>query len=436
VIWALCRTQLVCAFRRAADAFATSPLIVGGLALAAAVVPALALWGGARLAAPVQYALESDAAATHASAVSLCIAAALVGGVVTALAPGRDALGAQLAAAPLSRRTSFAGSTLLPSTFALTAFAVPPLLFLAPVARGAAPSAAAAMAAAAALGGALVEGCLALARRALHGCAVIAAAALLVAFDPSAALAAALVRDARASSLALAAGSMTLWICAAATRPEPVQGGARVRVVARGPFGCALARYFRARELRIQAWLAIVAAGGGAALLRAVAVPPGGAAVLGACTGILGASSLTLAALGVDRRAEWLWRSAPYRRSALGAIFAVGAVAASSAVALLACAAAVMAAPAAVHRLLPLVAFAALSFAAALIAGAAVPWRAGRAAEQLATYAAFAAVAAALAAALAKLAPLVHAEAGTAAGVLAGFVLVAGVITSVTAAAR
>jgi hypothetical protein len=249
-------------------------------------------------------------------------------------------------------------------------------------------------------------------------------------------LAAALRGSSSASVYIVAGLALALWLAAAAFRPDAPLTRAAVRMLARGTFTSALARYVRVRELRIQAFAAVAAAGAGAALLRAVQMPRSSAAAVAAATGVLGAAVFPLAAAGIDARADWLWRAAPRSRAVLACLFEAAALLAAAVVALVAVLAALAAAPVAPGRVLPLAAFAAVAFAAALVAGAVVPWRPRRPAEQLGTYAAFVLLGSMLAAALARLAVVVDAESGARAAALAVVVLAAALGSSALLAAR
>jgi hypothetical protein len=437
VTWALCSAQLRCARRRASAAFAASPVLVGAGVLGVALLPAVALWFGTRLGPTLRDAAAEDARLARSMGLSACLAAALAGVVLALIAPGVRALGAQLAAAPVSRLTTLLGLTFVPFVFAVTFLALPAVLFLAPVTRSATPAACASLGASLGLGAAVAEAALALARRAARGLAVAGAAAALAVLDPARGLADAFLGHralSRPALLALAA--LVLWFAAAATRPaEPARRGA-ARFVARGPFAVAIARYARAPELRRQAVASVALAGGGAALLRALGSTHEVASLFAAATGVFGAALVPLAAPGLDRLAGWVWRSAPRSQSGLALCHAAAALTAGAFVGSAAVLAALAASPIAPGNLAPLAPLGALLFGAALVAGAAVPWHAERATEQFASYAAFAAVAVLLSGGLARLAPIVGARSGAPAAALAAVTALGCVLASAAISGR
>ena len=121
---------------------------------------------------------------------------------------------------------------------------------------------------------------------------------------------------------------------------------------------------------------------------------------------------------GLDRRAEWIARSAPRTRRSLALTSALAGVIAGAAVAVMGLAASALAAQALPSRALALVPLACVVFGAGLLAGAIVPWHVGRVVEQLGSFAALAVLAGGLSFGLARLAPFVHAESGVGAAVL------------------
>ena len=412
---AICKAQLYCVRRRVDAAFAAAPLLVGGAALGVAAVPALALWAGERAEAPLR------AAEPSILALGAGFAAALVGAVLTVLAPGRRSLGPQLEAAPISHSTAFVSLTLVPWAAALLLLAVPVVSFAAPAAGRATPIVIVRLIGAVAAGGAASEAVLALARRSLRGIPVAACLVLLL-FGWRAVI---------VSPFALA-----LWVGAAAARPEELPERAGVRVQARGRAGTAALRYARRRELRRQTASACLLAVAGAIALRATGVPNGATALCGGSTALFGAAVVPLAAPGIDHRAEWLWRSAPSSRAVLALIHGVVAIALGLGAAALGVAATLAVAPVTPRVALPLAVAAAAVVGAALLAGSIVPWRSDRLAEQLAGYAAFGAVLTILGFALARTAALVGAEHGARAGALAGAALFACLAAAIAVAGR
>jgi hypothetical protein len=432
----LCRSQLRCAARRLSAAAVAAPLVVCVGGFVAASVPALALWAGGRAASELEGAFALDPGLAAASAVCTCLGAALVGALLAAIAPGAEALGSQLVPAPVSPLAVVIGLVVLPFGIATVALSVPAVLFLAPLTGGAVPSALASVVACVVLGAAAAEAAIALSRRALRGLAVAVAVAALAALDPSRGLAEAVRGHGTTAPGLFAVAAVTVWIAAAATRPRARAANATVRVVAQGPFTAALARVARADDLRRQAMVAVLAAGVGAVLLRALGLPGAVVVLPAAATGILGAVALPLAAAGLDRRAEWLLRGAPRTRRSLALASAAAALVAGTVVAVCACAAAMSATQAIPARVLALAPLTCVLFGAALLAGAIVPWRESRAFEQLGSFAAFAVLAAALSFALARIAPVVHADSGAGAVVLASSALAACVLAAAEAAGR
>jgi len=379
--------QARCLARRAADAFAASPLVLLLAGGAFAALPVLALWAG-RSAAP---ALQS--ADHRAVVVSAALVAGLAGAAVTLLVPGPRALGCQLEAAPVPWPVAFAGLVLFPVSVALVLVLPAAALFVAPSAGARTPLVLARVLGFAALGGCAAEAAVAVARRSARGLPVAAGCGLLAVLDAPPPLA------------------VVLWAAAAAARPAEPAARGDVTVVVHGVAGTALARYARRRDLRRQAAAGVAVAVAGALALRVVGVLDV-AAAFGAFGAVLGAAIVPLAAPGADRAAEWLWRAAPASRRSLAFVFGGVALALGAAVALAGALGALAAAPAPPARLLPLAAVLALVLATGLLAGAVVPWRSDRLGEQLGAYAAFGVVAAVVWASLARLAPLLHAEHG------------------------
>jgi hypothetical protein len=407
---------------------------VGGAV--AAALPALALWAGVRAADALEGAFAHDAGLGAASALCICLGAALAGALLAAVVPGVEAIGSQLAAAPVPPRAVVIGLVVLPFGMAGAVLSVPVVLFLAPLTGDATPSALASVAASVALGAAAAEAAIALSRRALRGLAFAGAVAAVVAFDPARGLAEAVRGHPTASPGLIALAAFVVWIAAAAMRPRARAGNATVRAGVRGPLTAALVRLARADELRRQAAIAVLAAGVGGVLLRAFGIPASMVALPASATGILGAAVLPLASVGLDRRADWLLRGAPRTRRSLALASAAAGLLAGTVVAVGACAAAAAATQAIPARGFALAPLTCMLFAAAVLAGAIVPWRASRALEQLGSFAAFAVVAAALSFALARIAPVVHADSGVGAAILGATTLAAGVLAAAEIAGR
>ncbi len=414
MLFAICEAQVRCAARRVAAGFAAAPLVVGCGALAAAALPAGAWWLGTHLA-PALRAADSSQVALGAG-----LTAALAGAVLTLLAPTR-VLGAQLEVAPVPWFPAFVGLRLFAPVCALVALALPVALFTAPAAGTGAPVVLVRLAGAVALGGAGAEAALALARRSLLGVPVAAALALLL-----------LARGA-ASAAPLA---VALWFASLAARPKERAARATVRVLARRHVTATALRYARRRDLRRQAAAGLALAVGGTAALRWTGVPNDVAVSFGGATALLGAAVVPLAGPGLDRRADWLWRTTPGRPGALALLHGAVALVLGFAAALLGIACALAAAPARPTVALPLVAAAAVVLGAALLGGSLVPWRPDRLAEQLGAYAAFGVVLCAVWFALARSAPLVAAESGARAGALAAAALALSLVAATLVTAR
>jgi hypothetical protein len=391
-----------CSARRLEGAFAAAPILVGTAALGVAVLPAFAFWGGERAGSTLR------AGNPTALAFGAAIMAALVGAVLTLLAPGRRLLGAQLEAAPVPRLTSFVGLSLFSPCVVLALLGLPLALFVAPVAGRETPFVLVRLLGAAAAGGASVEAALAFGRRSLRGLPVVACLALL----------AVAWRNPVVAPVAVA-----LWIAAAAVRPDERSVRASVRLLACGRFRTTAVRYARRRELRRQAVAACVLAASGAAALRGAGVPHQVAALFGGSTALLGAAVVPVAAPGLDRRGEWLWRSAPWPRSALALLHGLVALTLAATVAATGAGLSLAVAPVAVPFVLPLAVAMPVVLGAALLAGAVVPWRSDRLAEQLGAYAAFGVLLSLLGFALARAAPVIGAEHGPRAAALASAAL-------------
>jgi hypothetical protein len=436
VSWLLCRSQLRCAARRLSAAASAAPLVVCVGGAVAAALPALALWAGVRAADALEGAFALDPGLAAAFALCLCLGAALAGALLAAIVPGMEALGSQLAAAPVPRRAVVAGLVVLPFGIAGAALSVPAVLFLAPLTGDAAPSALASVAASLFLGAAAAEAAIALSRRALRGLTFAGAVAAVVAFNPSRALAEAVRGHPTAAPALIALAAVVVWSTAVAMRPQARVASATVRAVVRGPLTAAVARIARADEIRRQAAIAVLAAGVGGVLLRAFGIPASTVTLPAAATGILGAAVLPLASVGFHRRADWLLRSAPRTGRSLALASVAAGLSAGTFVALGACAAVAAATQAIPARAFAFAPLTCMLFAAALLAGAIVPWRPARAFEQLGSFAAFAVIAAALSFALARIAPVVHADSGVGAAILGSTTLVVCVLAATELAGR
>jgi hypothetical protein len=415
VLFAICSAQVRVAARRAAGAFATAPLVVSGAAVAAALLPAGAWWAGLH-AAPALRDGDPTVIALGAG-----LAAALAGGFVTLLAPGARVLGSQLDAAPIPQVRAFVGLRLFAPLAALVLLALPVVVFVVAAARGATPLVLVRLLGAAALGAAGTEAALALARRSFVGLPTAAAVALLL-----------LARD----SVLLAPGAVAVWTAALALRPAERVARAQVNLLARSRAATAAMRYARRRDLRRQAAVGMGLAVTGAVALRALDVPHDVAVLFGGVTAVLGAAVFPLAAPGLDRRANWLWRSVPVRPATLALVHGAVALALAFVLAAAGVTLTFAAAPTRPAVVLPLGAATSVLLGSALLGGSLVPWRAERLGDQLGSYAAFGVVAAAVAFVLARIAPVIGAEHGLRAGGLAAAALCACAGTATLATAR
>jgi len=429
--WKLCSALFLCARRRAARSWSANPLVAALLMLVAASLPALALWSGVESSRPLMAAFAADPETARGAASALMLAAALAGVVVGTLAPGRETLGPQLAAAPVSRTASTVGLTFVPIALGLIAAAIPASLFLAPIARAGTTAALASLACAAALGGIVAESAVACARRSVRALAFAAVAGGLVLADPLRPLAAALRGETFVRAFPLAAAAVAAWGVATVLRPDPRGSRGVVRVRARSVMSSALARYLRDPQVRAHAVAAVAFAAAGAAILRASGFDVAAAATLASITAVAGAATIPLVAPGLDARADWLWRSAPSTRLSLFARFASAALVSGAAVAAAGVAATLAVAPAGARLVLTAAVVAAVVFGCALFVGTAVAPEGGERNGQLVSLGAFAAFTGCWTFLLGRLASALGAEAGPAAALLA----VASLLVTVVAAA-
>lgn len=402
---ALVRAGLLCARRRV-----SWPLVVAAL-----VLPGLAVLAGRRVGPSLAQAIESGRPAALSAALGLGGTAIVAGMVVALAAPRRRFLGSQLAAAPLSPVALFAAVTLAPLLLAGAAASGIEAAFLVPAVGGAAPVALAAGWAGFALGAAAAEGLLGPRTVKVPMAAAIAGLWLLGAAGagtgalagPFGYLGLAL-RDEppRVGSpgpmlALLAVLALGLWALAAAARSDdaaPRRDPRPVLPVGRRPlpavFAVALKRYSRRTELRRAGRTAAAAAAAGGLLL---AVHAGAGAVpLVGMLAVLGAVVVPLAAVGVDREAEWLWRVAPVPRRATAGVTCAAAIATALLLVAAGVGPAVVWSRAPAGLLLQVLGVAAFVLASASVAGALVPWRSDRPAEELGSFAALVAVAAVL----------------------------------------
>jgi hypothetical protein len=398
---------LLCARRR----IGLPPLL---LALA---LPAIAYLAGRRAAAPLEAAVATSRPAALSLALGLGSAAALAGLIVALITPRRRFLGSQLAAAPLPPLALFAAVTFVPFAVAGAAASAIEAAFLVPALGRAAPVAVLAGCAGFLLGAAVAEGATGLRSSPLAWGVLAAVGGLWVAaaagagagivFGPFGYLGLALRGEPVAfgspgpSLAGLTLAAVGLWAAAAAVRADepPSRGAVRAFLRVGSPplaaaVTVALKCYGRRPELRRAGWAAAAAVGLGG-LVMAVRLGPAAVPFAGALA-VLGGTVVPLAAVGIDREAEWIWRAAPVPRWQTAAVASLGALVLGGSLVLVGTAPAAGWARAPGAVLLQVAGAAVFVLAAALIAGALVPWRSDRPGEELATCVALVGVAAAL----------------------------------------
>jgi hypothetical protein len=468
--WLLVRTLLVCSGRRLLPFVRRNPLLAVIAAGGFVALPPLGLALGNDIGPALGAAVGADRAVAEALVLGAVVSGAFAGTTIATLAPGTAVLGEQLQVAPLERGTSFAAFTALPLlalTGVLVALSAPFLLALAlhlPSGVGGAGllvltslTAAVTAAAASVAGPALFAG------QALAGAAVFAVVGAVWLAGATAggsvlgpfALVVTPLRDPGVNVLWAAAAC--LGVGSAAAAGWVTASGPAVRATARArrprplvPFPqtpwpalavAALRRYGRRRELRRHAAVVVtVSATAAAAITTALPAPPALTVVLVGGAAVFGAAIVPLAAHGLDREAEWLWRAAPQPRAAVavagsGAALVLGTLLLATATVP---AGLMLGAPPASYVLVG--AAAVVAFAAALAGGCAVPWRSDRIVDQLAGFGALAVLTPALWVALGRVVRAA-ATAGVAVGVawaLVGALAVASsiAVTAVAATRR
>lgn len=400
--WALVSAASVCARRRLRAGLRRNPVLAAAAVAALAAAPAVAAWSGDRLARPFAR-LAAGGVFVDALALGVAAPAAVAGASVALLAPHSGAIGEQLEAAPLRRAWLALATAVLPACALGAVVAAPILVFTVTLAGAAGPALALAGAASASLGAAL-GATVRLSRARWAGAAATAACAA------GAWVAAGGVRgpaslargaldgspiQAAAAAAAVTLLGLVLWTLAAAGERarSPGVGAARFR---RLPGTAVLAvavvtsrRVARHRELRLHGVFALVAAlVVGAALARGTGV--GGAPAVGLCVALVLTAVLVYppAAVGFARAADWLFETSPRRRSGIAAAAAAGGVATAAVAAAGAALGAVPFARAGVGEYLELAGAAAFVLGCASLAAAFVPWRPDRMSQQLAAYAA------------------------------------------------
>lgn len=383
--------------------------MLAALAACAAVgLPVGAFAAGRRLS-DVFAAAAGDPVAARSLALGLAATGVVAGVAIGLLVPGPGALGAQLAAAPVSRSTLVFATTLAPVGFAAAAAALPVLLFAVPLAGVRAVPALLALAAAMTLGAAGAEAGRAVGGSDPAGLGTLAGAGIVwilpallwsegAETGPLAALVVSLTHGtfllpALTAAAATACGA-ALWLAACSRRPEararaapspvlvPVPPGGSAAVVA-----TTLKRIGRRSELRAHV-VATLVLSVAASYAFAVALDVRGEALLGfaAALALTAVAVLPSVALGLHRQQCWLMRSAPQGRARSAAAACAGGMLGGAA---LVVAVATMIAPVArgdPGAVLQIESAAAFVLGCGAIAGALVPWRADRVLQQLAAF--------------------------------------------------
>lgn len=416
--YTLAKAQWQALRRRIGRTAAGNPVIAVGVFVSVLASPLLAVLAG-RASGRALGASVSSLDVAQSLAVTVAFATVLAGCILAVLAPGEDALGEQLAAAPLSRRERFWGMTAIPALCAIGALLPLATLFALPFAAAGPGGVSAGIATLAlsgsgfTMGAVLVQATVATHRGAVSGLTALAGVGLVwtlcgllstgpVVLGVFGALPAVLAGQQPAIAatlvgLGLTAAFGAAWVALCLRTPlEATLRRERTRrpllpthyvgaVVALG-----LLRVARRRELRQQAVLVVAATTGGALLLHSI-VPAslGFIFVFCASTAIIGAAISPLAVAGLDARGRWLWDTAPTGRRQRAVYSHAAALFAGWAVLLVACAPVAALAGIGSGALTDLAVLSAVVFSGALVAGALLPWREAAGGEQMVSYAIF-----------------------------------------------
>lgn len=400
--WPIFRATCTCGRRRLCRVHASSPLLGVLVALAAGGLPGVAFWAGSRLSD--EFAAEAATPGfTSLVAASVGVSAAVAGLTVALLAPGLEALGPQLAAAPQRRIALAAGAVVGPVCAAAGICASLLLFFAVPLAGGVGLVLGLVALACGALGAAFGEGARLAVAGEPAGIALLALTALAwsavgavgsggVFVGPAAVVGA---RWAVPVLTACVAVGVAIWLvgCGAGRRERAsTRQARRRRLPARAVPALAVAtfrRVLRHPELRLHGATAVALPVAVVVAARVVLGVDGSAATVFCAAVALTATALyPSAALGFAQAARWLLAAAPRRRDALAAAAAVGGIGAA---AVLVAAAALLAAPLGAPDLstaVELESATAFVLGAGTLAGAVVPWHPQRVLNQLAAYAA------------------------------------------------
>ena len=446
--WAISRAVCACAWRRVRPALAENPLLAALAAFLVAAAPGAAFWAGARLSSAFAEA-AADPAFVRALAVGLGLSAVVAGSSVALLAPGPEALGPQVAAAPRPRAALATGAVIVPVCVAACLPALVLACFVVPLAGSTGVELLLLALACASLGTALGEGVRLVAAGEPSGAPTFAAVALAWAAASSAhggrvALGPIGAVDAERGLVALpavAATGLVLWIvaCGLARRERPPTRVARLRrLPARAGPAVALVtarRILRRPDLRLHGATAVVLPLGAAlAAWAALGIVGAAASVFCVAVTLTAAALYPPAGLGLTRGGRWLLASAPRRGSAIAAAAAAGGVGAAAA---LLVAAALLSAPlglppASIY--LELESASAFVLGCAVLSGAVVPWHPDRILHQVVSYVAVLGVVVAAWTAVGLLGRIV--PDGTAFAVLAGNLMLALGVSAAAVLAR
>ena len=434
----LCDAVLRVQCRRLRAAATRHPLALALVALAWVVAPVGAWRLGSSVAQPLAPVLH-ELSSARALVLGLGLTSAALGAAVAISLPPPGALGAQIVAAPVSRR-ALVVAVALPVAGAVLALVGPALVALCASFAGATAGGHAAsallltsLAAATAVGALLAEAMswLGAGRFATTAFVAIPTSVVTGALAVEAG-ARGLTADAAAVPLGVAVvvaavGCTSSWLGLVAAR-QPRAGGLRRRPLLaprRRPTAAvvasALALLFRPGELRLALLTATGFGLAGLAIGAFARAPPAAGLLLGGGSCAVAACLVPLSARGRIDPGRWVWRSAG--RTLVAAGWAGASLGLVVAALLPVCVAALAHSRAAAPAVVQVVGLAAFAWASALLAGAVVPRRAHGAGDDALALAALAVVAIVLGAASAAAASRLDA-AGAPGAVAGGAVLV------------
>lgn len=395
--WQLCSAVIRCQWRRL-RARACGHRLAAGICIALAALAPVALLVSSRIVARELGPSLTDLRIARAVVLGAALPAVASGVVLALAADGGRALGQQVRAAPVSRRTLLAASVVLPA-LALSAVAVPlavpailPLALAAPGGTRSAVPLCGTLVAAVTLGAAFAEAARAAwrgSRPALGalgaGAGIVTGASAAPSLAPFELTASALAGQGSAwPAASLATGWATLaavgWLVLAASRPEPRPRRRLVsrRMPGRGPLvviqGAAML-LLRRPDIRSSLVAAAALAVGAVVACRIAAAAPPSAALLAGTAVAIATVPLSLSTGGVIVTGAAVWRTATISASRIVGSWTIASL---SPVLVLATAAATTASAVEGGRgagIGQVVAVAALAGVVGLLAGALVPWR-------------------------------------------------------------